>query len=279
MSGQKRWLVTGVSTGLGRAIAEHALGRGDIVVGTLRKADQIADFEALAPGRAFALQLDVTDDAAVESVVAETIAKAGGLDVLVNNAGYALMGAVEDISLAEARHQMETNYFGVLKLCQAVLPHFRAQGSGRIVNIASVAAVVGFPMNALYSSSKHAVAALSESLDREIRRFGVRVTSVEPGGFRTAFATAGLTLPADISEPYAETMEKLKERMLGFAGAAVNDPAKGGAVIGALVDLDDPPTHLALGADGYGMITKALNDRLEEYAKFETLVSGTAYEA
>ena len=236
----RRWLVTGVSSGLGRAIAEHALSRGDFVTGTLRKPEQFEAFAALSPGRAFPIALDVTDDGAVGPAVAQAMADMGGLDVLVNNAGYALMGAAEDVSLAEARRQMDTNFFGLLNTCQAVLPHFRAQGRGRIVNVASVAAIMGFPMNSMYVASKHAVAGFSEALAKEVARFGVRVTSVEPGGFRTEFGTGSLNLPAQVSETYAEITAKLKTRMTDFAHLAANDPAKGAAVIAALVDLDEP---------------------------------------
>jgi len=274
-----RWLITGVSSGLGRALAEAALARGDTVVGTLRKPEQFEAFAALAPGRAKPLALDVTDDAAVGPVVERAVAEAGGLDVLVNNAGYALMGAVEDVSLPEMRRQMETNFFGTLKMAQAVLPHFRAQGHGRIINIASVAAVIGFPMNGAYAASKFAVAALSESLGREAERFGIKVTCVEPGGFRTEFGAGSLATPARVSEPYAQATEMLKGRMLAFARTAANDPAKGAQAILSLADLEEPPAHLTLGADGYAMITGALQARLAEYEKFLALGAGTAYDA
>jgi NAD(P)-dependent dehydrogenase (short-subunit alcohol dehydrogenase family) len=272
----RRWLITGVSSGLGRAIAEYALERGDIVVGTLRQPAQMAAFAALAPGRAFPLQLDVTDDAAVGPAVAEAIAMAGGLDVLVNNAGYALVGAAEDMALAEARRQMETNFIAVLKTCQAVLPHFRAQGHGRILNIASVAAVMSFPLYTLYAASKHAVAGFTEGFAREVKRFGVRVSSVEPGGFRTNFGGSSMVVTENVSEPYAANIEATRARMAGFGGQAANDPLRGAAVIAALVELDEPPVHVALGADGYSMITGALQSRLEEYAAFREMASDTA---
>jgi len=273
----RRWLITGVSSGLGRAMAEHVLSQGGSVVGTLRKPEQFQAFAALAPGRAFPLGLDVTDDDAAGPAVEQAIAHMGGLDVLVNNAGYALMGPAEDVSLAEARRQMETNFFGVLKMIQAVLPHFRAQGHGRIINIGSVASVLGFPMNSMYVASKFAVSGFSEAMSKELARFGVKVTSVEPGGFRTEFGAASLALPARTSEPYAEATSKLKARMADFARGAANDPAKGAAVILALAELDDPPAHLALGADGYGMVTGALQARLEEYGRFREMAGGTAY--
>lgn len=275
----RRWLITGVSSGLGRAIAENALSRGDIVVGTLRKREQFESFAALASGRAIPLQLDVTDDAAAGPVVADAIAQAGGLDILVNNAGYALMGLQEDVGLDEARREIETNVLGVLKMSQAVLPHFRAQGHGRIINIASVAGVIGFPMNGLYCASKFAVLGLSESLAKEAAGFGVKVTSVEPGGFRTKFAAGSLAFPAKVAPHNAAAVETSKARMETFAKTAQNDPAKGAAVIVALADLDEPPAHLALGADAYAMITGALQARLAEYERFKDFASGTAYEA
>jgi NAD(P)-dependent dehydrogenase (short-subunit alcohol dehydrogenase family) len=273
-----RWLVTGVSSGLGRSIAQAALRRGHKVVGTLRNEAQFADFEALAPGRAFALKLDVTDDASVEAGVAGAVERLGGLDVLVNNAGYALMGPSEDVSVEEARRQMDANFLGVFRMTHAVLPVFKAQGAGRIINIASVAAVLGFQMNTLYSASKHAVAGFSEGLAKEVARHGIKVTSVEPGGFRTKFGTGSLKTPAEVSADNAAAVETLKARMTAFAGNAVNDPDKGGEVIADLAELDEPPVHLALGADGYSMITGALKARLEEYERFRELGSATAYE-
>ncbi|MGB8364181.1 MAG: SDR family NAD(P)-dependent oxidoreductase [Rhizomicrobium sp.] len=264
----RKWLITGVSSGLGRAIAEKALARGDIVAGTLRKPEQFEDFAALARGRAIPIALDVTDDAGVGPAVATAIAAAGGLDILVNNAGYALMGPIEDIGLPEARREIETNFFGVLKLSQAVLPHFRAQNAGRIINIGSVASVVGFPMNGIYSASKFAVAGFSEALAKECAAFGVKVTCVEPGGFRTQFGVGSLALPSKVSPKNTPAVEVTKVRMAAFAQTAVNDPAKGAAVILALTELDEPPVHFALGADGYAMITGALQARLAEYERF-----------
>ena len=275
----RRWLITGVSSGLGRAVAKQALLRGDIVVGSLRRRDQFDSFAALAPGRAIPLQLDVTDDAAVAPAVAEAAARAGGLDVLVNNAGYALMGPVEDITLTEARRQIETNLLGVLKVSQAALPYFKAGGGGRIINIGSVAGVVGFPMNGLYAASKFAVLGLSEALSKEWAGFGVKVTSVEPGGFRTNFALGSLAIPQTVAPHNVGAVEAIKARMAGFAKTAANDPDKGAAAIVALADLDEPPAHLALGADGYAMITGALKGRLEEYERFRDLGGATAYDA
>ena len=273
----RRWLITGVSSGLGRALAEHVLARGEVVVGTLRKADQLSAFAALAPGRAIPLKLDITDDAAGRAAEGAA-AEAGGVDVLVNNAGYSLMGAIEDISLAEARREMETNFFGAMKVTQAVLPHMRAQGHGRIINNTSVAAVVGFPMNGLYAASKAALSGFSEALAAEVGRFGIRVTIIEAGGFRTEFGAGSLVWAERTSPDYAQAVAGFKERMAGFAKAAANDPRKGAAAIAALADLDEPPLHLTLGADGYKLVTGALQSRLSEYERLADFAAHTAYD-
>ena len=277
MADPRRWLITGVSGGLGRAIAEAALAAGDRVAGSLRKPEQFAAFEALAPGRALALPLDVTDDAAPARAVAWAIEGLGGVDILVNNAGYALVGPVEDISLAEARREMETNFFGVLKMCQAVLPHFHARGGGRIINISSVAAVIGFPMNGLYGASKMAVYGLTETLAKEVAPYGVKATSVEPGGFRTNFALGSMSFPEKVSPHNRIAVEATKVRMGDFARVAQNDPAKGAAAILALAAMDKPPVHLSLGDDALAMITSALKGRIEDYERYREVGANTAF--
>jgi len=260
----KRWFITGVSGGLGRALAEAALARGDTVSGTLRQEAQCAEFEALAPGRAHAHLLDVTDDVAVGPVVDKAVEVMGGLDVVVNNAGYALLGAAEELSLDEIRRQIETNVVGLIKVCQAALPHLREGGGGRIINIASVAGAWGMAYYSLYCTTKFAVVGFSSSLAREVASFGVKVTVVEPGGFRTGFGTSGLVVAERSLPPYAEAVTKMKERMGAFSSLAANDPRKGAEALIALSELEDPPVHAALGADGLKMVRKAISARLEE---------------
>ena len=174
----RTWLITGVSSGFGRELAQAILARGDTVVGTMRQKAQLSAFEALAPGRAHGRILDVTDAAAIAPLVAEVEAKVGPIDVLVNNAGYGLGGAVEEIDDAEARHVMETNFFGTLNLIKAVVPHFRARRAGHLVNFSSMAGILGIPGVALYCAAKHAVSGLSEALAGELAPFGIRVTVV-----------------------------------------------------------------------------------------------------
>ncbi len=274
----KSWLITGVSSGLGRALAEAALARGDQVAGTLRNEAQLAEFEALAPGRAHAISLDVTDDEAVGPAVRAARDAMGGLDVVVNNAGYALIGAAEELSLDEIRRQMETNVVGVIKVCQAVLPLMREAGGGRIINIASVAAARGIPAYSLYCASKYAVSGFSAALALEVGGFGVKVTAVEPGGFRTKFGSTSLTASKRSIEAYAPLVSMIKERMKSFDTLAANDPEKGAEALLALADMDDPPVYAALGADGLQMVRDAVAARLAEYDRSEGVLTDTAFD-
>src|SRR5271166_1033391 len=186
----RTWLITGVSSGLGRELALAALQRGDTVIGTLRRQAQCREFERLAPGRAHARVLAVRERAAITGIIEQAFRITGRIDVLVNNAGYGLFGALEEISDAEARQLMETNFFGLMAVIKAALPGLRSQGGGQIVNISSIAGVIGIAGCAVYCASKYAVEGLSESLAKEVAPFNIRVMIVEPGGFRTNFSGA-----------------------------------------------------------------------------------------
>jgi NAD(P)-dependent dehydrogenase (short-subunit alcohol dehydrogenase family) len=273
----RRWLVTGVSSGLGRALAEVVLARGDIVVGTVRLAEQAAAFEALAPGRSLAVLLDLTDEAAVARTVPEAVARAGGLDVLVNNAGYSLIGAVEETSSEEAAQIMATNFFAPMLLTQSALPLFRGQGSGCVVNVSSVAGTIGFPWSAMYSASKSALAVWSDALAAEVAGLGIRVTCVEPGGLRTNFAGPSLRTVAGSLAPYAGAVAATRSRYASAADAMPNDATRAATVIADLVQLDDPPRRLALGADAHVYLTDALQYRIEEYARHHDRSAHTAF--
>ncbi len=270
------WFVTGVSSGLGRGIAQAALDAGHRVVGTLRNVDQHAAFEALAPGRAHAITLDVTDADAVAPAVARAAELLGGLDVVVNNAGYGLVGAVEELSEAEARRQMDTNFFGVFRVARAAIPLLKTRGGGRIINIGSVASAMGFPNMGLYAASKFAVAGLSQSMARELAPLGIKVTVVEPGGFRTNFGTGSMAWAQTPLPDYAATTARMRESMERPAKAAANDPLLGGRAIVALSELADPPIHMALGADGRRYVQDAVASRLAEYDRHVEIVESTA---
>ncbi|REG58424.1 NADP-dependent 3-hydroxy acid dehydrogenase YdfG [Paraburkholderia sp. BL6669N2] len=253
------WLITGVSSGLGRALAEAVLARGDQVVGTVRNPSQIAAFEQLSPvGLAYGMVLDVTDAPAVPQAIEQALARAGRIDVLVNNAGYGLFGALEEVSDAEARQVFDTNFFGTVNTIRAVLPHLRERGSGHIVNLSSVAGLIGITGCSFYCASKHAIEGLSESLSQELKPFGLRVTLVEPGGFRTNFAGGSLRWSEGAAPAYAETVGKMREQMTHYHGTQSGDPTKAAAAIIQAVYADEPPLRLPLGPDAVGVVRNKL---------------------
>ncbi len=252
------WFITGVSSGFGRSLAEAVLARGDKVVGTLRNEAQIAAFEDLAPGRAHGVLLDVTDAASVPRAVEQALSRAGAIDVLVNNAGYGLFGALEEVSDAEARQLFDTNVFGTVNIIRAVLPHFRERKRGHIVNFSSVAGVIGIAGCSFYCASKHAVEGLSESLARELKPFGIHVTIVEPGGFRTNFAGGSMKWSQVESPHYAETVGNMRRFMSSYHGTQTGDPAKAADAIVRAVSADTPPLRLPLGPDAVDIVRKKL---------------------
>ena len=272
------WLITGVSSGFGQELARAILARGDTVVGTLRRKEQAAAFEALAPGRAHARLLDVTDSAAIPPLVAAVERDIGPIDVLVNNAGYGLGGAVEELDDGECRHVMETNFFGTLNLIKAVLPSMRKRRSGHIINFSSMAGIVGFPGFGLYNASKFAVSGLTEALAGELAPFGIRATVVEPGGFRTNFAGGSLAIARNPMPEYAETAAArprvMKEH---YHGTQRGDPAKAAAAVIAIVDAANPPVHLLLGPDAVAAARGKLERFGAEITAWEVLSNSTDF--
>nr|WP_062341608.1 SDR family NAD(P)-dependent oxidoreductase [Herbidospora sakaeratensis] len=266
MTVDRVWFVTGASRGLGLAFAKAALAAGDRVVGAARG---IAPLEALAAehgDRFLALPLDVTDRAAVRAAVDEAVRRMGRLDVVVNNAGYLAMGMLEEFGEAEARAQMDTNFFGPLWVAQAVLPHLRDQGSGHILQISSIGALGGFPLTGMYSASKFALEGMSEALAAEAEAFGVKVTIVEPGGYWTGLYTTGLvtTEPLDVYAPLRAELEKR------FAEGSVDSlPELAAHAVMTLVDSDDPPLRLLLGSLVYDLAFDVSRTRMETWAAWE----------
>ena len=272
------WLITGVSSGFGLELARAALARGDTVVGTLRQPAQAAAFEKLAPGRSHAVVLDVTRSADIGPAIAAALQHAGRIDVLVNNAGYGLFGAVEETSEAEAREVMETNFFGALAVTQALLPHLREQRSGHIFNIASVAGVVGFPGCGLYSASKFALEGMSEALATELAPFGVRVTIVEPGGFRTNFSGGSMRVTGQVVEAYADTPAgKSRKSVAQYHGRQPGDPVKAAQAIIATLEAPHAPLRLVLGADAVKMVRGKHEGTLNQLAAWEAVSTSTAF--
>ncbi|AYV45377.1 short-chain dehydrogenase/reductase [Caulobacter flavus] len=243
------WLITGVSGGLGREIAAAALARGDVVAGTVRRKADVEAFEALAPGRARGLVMDVTDPVAVVDAVRAAEALTGQIDVLVNNAGYGLVGAVEEASLDEVRAQFETNVFGPLSVLKAVLPAMRARRAGRVVNVTSVSGLAVWAGTGVYCASKWALEGLTQTLAAEVAELGIKVTNVAPGGLRTAFAKGSKTIVADKLADYDGLARDAEKIMADHAGSEPGDPAKAAQAVLAIVDAESPPLHLLLGED------------------------------
>lgn len=242
----RTWLVTGCSTGFGRALARTLLERGERVVATARESGRLAELIAPHAARALALDLDITRESEIAAAVKAAVEKFGAVDVLVNNAGYGAVGAVEETSIDMARAMMETNYFGTLAMIRSVLPHMLRRGSGRIVNIGSVAGQIGFPLLAYYCASKFALAGMSESLAAELRPLGIAVTLAELGPFATDFAKN-----MKVNVPAAHYDLPALTRAAGNAGwAAGDDPIAGVVALLAALDAPEPPVRIILGRPG-----------------------------
>ena len=243
----KIWLITGVSSGLGRALAEAVIAHGDTVVGTFRDPIQADQFTNLYKPEGLGVVLDVTDPAGADKVFARLEKQFGRLDVLVNNAGYGLAGAVEETSEAEARALFEANVFGPLRLTQRALPLLRAQGHGHLVQISSHGGIKAFAGFGLYNASKFALEGFSEALAQEVTPLGIRLTIVQPGPFRTGFAGGSFRLAARQLAAYDGTAGAFRQRMAAGNGQQEGDPAKAAQAIVNMVYSDNPPLRLPLG--------------------------------
>ena len=252
-----RWLITGCSTGFGREIARAALEAGHSVVVTARRADAVWDFVDEFGDRALAVALDVTDAGQVAAAVAAAEDAFGGIDVLVNNAGHGYLSAVEEGEDAEVRKLFDVNYFGAVDMIKAVLPAMRARGSGHIVNMSSMTGLVANPPNAYYSSTKFALEAVTEALATEVRPLGIKVTAIEPGAFRTDWATRSMKESATPIADYADVQAR-KDLIKQFADHLPGDPRKVAEAVLMVTELDDPPLRLLLGRD----VLKAMRDKI-----------------
>jgi NAD(P)-dependent dehydrogenase (short-subunit alcohol dehydrogenase family) len=272
----KTWMITGVSGGLGREIARAALERGDTVVGTVRKPEAAAAFEALG---GHALILDVTDEAAVKSAVAKAEAMTGQIDVLVNNAGYGLVGAVEEASLDEVRKQFEVNVFGPLALIKAALPAMRDRRAGRIINITSVSGLAVWAGTGVYCASKWALEGLTQTLAQEVAELGINVINVAPGGLRTDFAAGSKVIVADKLSDYDGLARDAERIMADHAGSEPGDPAKAARAILTIADAENPPMHLLLGEDALKYASYAAQGLAADIDAWKALSLSTGFDA
>lgn len=271
------WFITGCSTGFGREIARVILDRGGKTAVTARDAARVQDLAEEHPDRALALSLDVTDTRQIEEAVHKAEAAFGAIDVLVNNAGYGFMAAIEEASDVEIRAQFDANVFGLIDMTKAVLPGMRARGRGHIVNLSSQGGLIGFPGVGYYNASKFAVEGLSEALAGEIKPLGLGVTIVEPGPFRTDWAGRSLKMPEREIGAYAATAGARRRQISGYSGAQKGDPVRAAQAIVSAVESDNPPLHLLLGKMALDLVRAKYKAMLAEFDAWEATTLGADY--
>jgi NAD(P)-dependent dehydrogenase (short-subunit alcohol dehydrogenase family) len=265
----KHWFITGVSTGFGKHLAGLALAQGDKVAATFRQQEQADEFTQKAGANGIGLVADVADEAAVKKAVADAIAKLGHLDVVVNNAGYGSMGPIEEVPEEEVQRQFDINVFGPLRVLRAVLPHLRERKSGHVINITSIGGLRTFPGVGIYNASKFALEAIGESLEQQVKPLGIKVTNVEPSGFRTDWAGRSATFTEPAIEDYRPTAGKNMADIQGYSGQQPGDPERAAQAMFDLVRMDNPPLHLPLGkAAVKGALDKfaTIAKEVEQYA-------------
>ncbi|MBB4166819.1 MULTISPECIES: oxidoreductase [unclassified Rhizobium] len=271
------WLITGSSRGLGRALAEAVLAAGHRLVATARDPSQLDDLKQRFGASILTTALDVTDERAAAAAVKAAVDRFGRLDVLVNNAGYGDVGSIEDTSLADFRAQIETNLFGTIIVTKAALPLMREQGSGHIIQFSSVGGRIGPAGRAPYAAAKWGVEGFSEVLAREVDPLGVKVTIIEPGGFRTDFAGSSTTLREGRPE-YDDTVGKMARYQRDYTGNQPGDPAKAAAAVIHLASLAEPPLRLLLGSDAVRGVEQNDAVRAKEQAAWRDLSVSTDFE-
>ncbi|MGX7763400.1 oxidoreductase [Streptomyces angustmyceticus] len=275
---RQNWLITGVSTGLGRAFAQAALAAGHTVVGTVRSEADLRAFEGLKPGCARGRILDVTDDHAVSDVITEVERGVGPLDVVIANAGYGLEGTFEETPLAEVRRQFEINVFGAVATLQAALPHMRRRRRGHLMAVTSMGGLMAVPGMSAYCGSKFALEGILEALGKEVAQFGIHVTAIEPGSFRTDWAGRSMTRAARTIDDYDELFDPLREARQKASGNQLGNPAKAGEAVVRIASVDQPPAHLVLGSDALRLVTAARTAVDEDIRAWETLSRTTDFD-
>lgn len=275
---KKVWFITGSSTGFGRLLAEQLLNNGETVAATARKPEQLVDLAEQYPSQVITLPLDVTKPEQVRDAVNHTISTFGQIDVLVNNAGYGMMGAIEEVTDAEVRKQYETNVFGALDVMRAVLPHMRRQRSGHILNLSSVGGMVSFPGAGIYCSTKFAIEALSEALAKEVAPLGIKITIVEPGAFRTNFNGSSLSTTENLIDDYDEAIGGFREWVRDVDGEQPGDPTKAVEAMIQAVANEESTLRLPLGADAISAIETKLTTVQADVDTNRGIATATAYE-
>ncbi len=275
MAFPKTLLITGVSSGFGRALAQEALAAGHRVVGTVRGEQARIAFEALSPGAATGRVLDVTDFDAIDGVVADIEAHVGAIDVLVNNAGYGHEGVMEESPLSEMRRQFDVNVFGAVAMMKAVLPFMRQRRRGHILNITSMGGHITMPGIAYYCGSKFALEGISEALGKEVQALGIAVTAVAPGSFRTDWAGRSMTRTPRAIADYDAIFDPIRQAREEKSGRQLGDPRKAARAMLAAMAADPPPAHLLLGSDALALVRGKLAAFEQEISAWESLTTST----
>ena len=278
MNNTKIFLITGASSGLGRACAEAVVNAGHTVVGTVRREDDRVAFEAMHAHRARAVILDVTRFDALAPIIQTVEKDIGPIEVLVNSAGYGHEGTLEESPLTELIRQFEVNVFGAVAMIKAVLPYMRARRHGHIINITSMAGHMSMPGIAYYSGSKFALEGISEALAKEIHGFNIKVTAIAPGSFRTDWAGRSMVRSGRSIADYDTVFEPVRKRRQEYSGHQAGDPAKAAQVLLKIVDSEHPPTHLLLGNDALKLVGARLAELSAEIKAWESISRSTDFE-
>ena len=273
----KVWFITGASTGFGRLLSEHVVSLGGNVVATARRPEALSDLEQRHPAQVQVQKLDVTDSAQIEGAVQDALARFGHVDVLVNNAGYGLTGAFEEVNDEELKRLFDTNVFGLIHVTKALLPHLRDQRAGHIVNLSSVGGLVGLAGWSMYNATKFAVEGMSEALATELEPLGISVTIIEPGPFRTDFlGRSGVEAKQTIAD-YQATAGKTREYFRTQAGKQAGDPQRAVEAIVAAVSAPKPPRHLLLGKLALARFRQKMEEFQKEAAAWEETTLGADF--
>lgn len=278
MNNEKIFLITGISSGFGRAFARAALSAGHMVVGTVREESARRNFELESPGLAKAVVLDITDFDAIEPNVADIERTIGPISVLVNNAGYGHEGTIEESPLAELRRQFDVNVFGAVGLIKAVLPFMRKRRMGHIINITSMGGYITMPGIGYYCGSKSALEAISETLSKEVKDFGIRVTAIAPGQFRTDWAGRSMIRTKRTISDYDRLMDPIRKARQEKSGNQAGDPAKAAQVLLRIIETENPPIHLLLGSDAFKFVQDKLEELTKEFGLWEMVTRSTNFD-
>jgi NAD(P)-dependent dehydrogenase (short-subunit alcohol dehydrogenase family) len=274
---KQTWFITGTSSGFGMAFARHALERGDTVIATARNVEKLSALVALAPERVLAVRLDVTRPQDAADAVRAGIERFGRIDVLVNNAGYGIVGALEETPDDELRSQMETNFFGVVALTKAVLPVLRRRRGGAIVNMSSMGGQMSFSGFSAYSASKFALEGMSEALAQEVAPFGIKVMIVEPGAFRTGFAAADTLKQMPELDAYRDIVGGTRQFTKEMDSTQAGDPDKAARAVAVALAAQNTPLRLQLGADAVDAVRSHAQQLLSDLTAWEGIARDTAF--